>query len=138
MWLPWSQEEAFDLFGDVEQLDSLTPSWFRLVPVRSRDRLSRLAAGAKIDYKLRWRGLPLRWQSVIVTWRRPDEIVYRQGRGPFGAFRHEHYFQPEGSGTRVTDKIFFRSPGGDFGRRLLIEPDLRRILDYRRAAVGGW
>lgn len=135
MWLPWSTERAFDFFGDIHKLDGVTPPWFRLVPVEPSPR--RLEAGTKIDYRLRWHGLPTRWQSVIRTWDRPREIVYEQGRGWFKSLRHEHFFASEGDGTRVVDRIIFDSPGGRWFRRWIVEPDLVRVLEFRRRAVEG-
>ncbi len=135
MWLPWSAEKAFDFFGDIHQLDRVTPPWFRLVPVEPTPRT--LEPGTRIDYRLRWRGLPTRWQSVIRTWDRPHEIVYEQGRGLFKSFRHEHFFSQEGDGTRVIDRIIFESPGGQWIRHRFVEPDLTKVLEFRRRAVGG-
>ena len=61
-----------------------------------------------------------------------DEMV----RGPFRTFRHEHLFEPHGSGTRMTDVITFGTP-----LRLVAERPigvyLRRLMTTRNAAIRG-
>ena len=132
-WVPLKPEDAFDFFGDIHRLDELTPRWFRLTPAAPANVV--LAVGSRVDYRLRWRGVPTRWQSLIRVWERPRVIVYEQGHGLFHSFRHEHFFEPANDGTRVVDRIFYDSPGGDLVRRLIVEPDLRRVLEHRRRVV---
>jgi ligand-binding SRPBCC domain-containing protein len=67
--------------------------------------------------------------SEICEYERPTRFVDRQLRGPFAAFRHEHRFEPDASGTRMLDVVEFRAPLGPLGR--VVEPVLRRHL--RRA-----
>lgn len=126
--LPAPRPTAFDLLADPRRLDDLTPSWFRLRPV---DSPARLGVGAEINYRLRWRRLPLRWTSRIVTWRPPHELAYVQGSGPFVAFRHEHAFAISPAATRIRDRVTFHAPGGRLVDVLLVAPDLRRVLAYR-------
>lgn len=133
LWVPWTPRESFEFFGDVQNLNRLTPGWFDLKvlshePVRPR-------VGSRIDYRLRWRGLPMRWQSVIIVWEAPRRIAYQQGRGPYRFFDHEHLFVAEGGGTRVIDRIAFEVAGGRVVRNLIVVPELRRIFEYRERVV---
>ena len=127
--LPAERRAVFSLFADPGALDQLTPPWFRLLPLG--DFPTPLGPGMEISYRLRWRGLPLRWTSRIVAWRRPDCIVYEQVRGPFLAFRHEHFFSSTGDGTEVVDRVIFRAPGGGLPNRWIALPELRRIFAFR-------
>jgi ligand-binding SRPBCC domain-containing protein len=62
-------EATFELFSDPTLLNNLTPSWFNLEP--QAHELQTLAPGVEITYRLRWRGIPLRWRSRIVDWEPP-------------------------------------------------------------------
>lgn len=127
--LPAEREALFELFSDPRLLDTLTPPWFRLRPLGELPR--RLRAGSEISYRLRWRGVPLRWTSRITDWRPPGFFAYEQLRGPFRYFRHEHSFEASGGGTEVVDRVVFRAPGGSLADRLIAGPDLRRIFAFR-------
>ena len=42
-----------------------------------------MAEGARVDYRLRLRGVPIRWQSEITAWCPPTLCVDGRRRGPF-------------------------------------------------------
>lgn len=111
----------------------MTPPWFRL-EILGADPV--LNVGSRIEYRIRWRGFPFRWQSEVTHWQSPHSFTYRQAQGPFEHFEHEHLFQEEEDGTRVTDRIRFLTPGGSLVHRAIVAPELRRILSYRsRCAI---
>jgi ligand-binding SRPBCC domain-containing protein len=114
-------------------LNTLTPSWFDLEP--QAHELQTLAPGVEITYRLRWRGIPLRWTSRIVDWEPPVRLTYEQVQGPYRWFRHEHLFEAEGTGTRVIDTVLYRAPGSRPIDRLLVRPDLKRIFRHREQAA---
>ena len=120
---------VFGLFSNPAYLNLLTPSWFdlRILGAPSVD----LGVGSRLSYKLRWRGLPLRWTSVITKWDPPRHFTYEQAQGPYRFFRHEHHFRSIGQATEVTDRVQFRTPGGPLADRFFAGPDLRRIFSYR-------
>lgn len=128
--LPHSLATVFDLFADPRRLDRLTPGWFRLRPLALPPTLER---GATIDYRLRWRGLPLRWTSLVTDWDRPRYFAYEQARGPYRFFRHEHAFEETEDGILVRDRVEFRGPAGRFVDRLVTLPDLARIFRFRES-----
>ena len=126
--VPAAIEDAWEFFSDPSNLDSVTPSWFNLTVLSCPTPA--LAVGAAIDYRLRWRRLPMHWQSVITAYDPPILLTYEQRRGPYRYFRHEHFFRPHAAGTEVLDRIEFTPPA----RRVLAAPmarELKRILDYR-------
>jgi len=126
-------EVVFELFCDPRRLNALTPPWFSLIVRGSYSPPVRL--DSRIEYRLRWRGLPLAWRSVITELQPPHWLVYEQAQGPFRSFRHEHSFEAREHGVVVTDRIRYSVFGGSWIDRTLVGPDLRRILRYRERAA---
>jgi ligand-binding SRPBCC domain-containing protein len=126
-------EPVFALFSDPRRLNELTPWWFSLI-VRGLYS-PQLRPGSRIDYRLRWRGLPMAWRSVITELQPPHWLVYEQDLGPFQSFRHEHSFEPSERGIVVTDRILYKVLGGSWVDRVLVGPDLSRVLRYREKAA---
>lgn len=136
-WLPRPPPEVFAFFADVHNLERITPAFLHF-QVLSPDRIE-MRPGALIDYRLRLRGVPLRWQSEITAWEPPVRFVDAQRRGPYRRWDHTHTFDEEAGGTMVRDRVFYRLPGPDLLTRavnaLLVEPDTRRIFRFRHAAL---
>jgi ligand-binding SRPBCC domain-containing protein len=135
-YLPSEVEDVFSFFSDAGNLELLTPPWLRfkvLTPLTEG-----IQQGSVIDYRLRLRGIPMRWQSEITAWKPPHRFVDEQRRGPFRAWVHEHRFDAVGSGARVLDEVKYAVAGNDFVNRLLVRPELDRIFDYRAQAMEAW
>ena len=129
--LPRSPAEVALFFADPANLVRLTPPWldFRiLTPLPLA-----LRRGTLIDYRIRLRGVPLRWRSLISAWDPPRGFIDEQVRGPYRLWIHEHLFEPAPGGTRVTDRVQYAAPGGALVHRLFVAPDLERIFDHRAA-----
>jgi ligand-binding SRPBCC domain-containing protein len=58
-----------------------------------------------LDYRLRLRGIPLRWKSEIAVWQPPHRVVDRQTKGPYSIWVHEHTFAEQDGGTIVGDNV---------------------------------
>lgn len=127
-------EDVFAFFADAGNLERLTPPWLRFEILTPRPIAMRV--GALIDYRLRVRGLPLRWRSEITAWEPPYRFVDEQRRGPYRLWIHEHTFETVDGGTRVRDRVEYAAPGGWIVQRLFVGPDLKRIFDYRTEALG--
>lgn len=94
--------------------------------------------GLRIDYRLRVRGFPMRWQSEITVWDPPNRFVDEQRRGPYRVWRHEHQFQDSNGGTWCGDLVRYAAPGGIFRswiERLWVNRDVAKIFEYRRRAL---
>jgi ligand-binding SRPBCC domain-containing protein len=102
--------EVFSFCADAGNLDVITPPWLRFQILTPRPMAMRV--GAQIDYRLRLRGLPLRWQSEITVWQPPHRFVDEQRRGPYRAWRHEHTFTAQDGGTLVGDRVRYAVLGG--------------------------
>jgi ligand-binding SRPBCC domain-containing protein len=133
LWLPLPPEELFSFFADAANLDALTPPWlnFHIVtppPIAMRE-------GALIDYRLRVRGIPLRWRTRINVWQPPYRFVDEQLRGPYRQWIHEHTFEARDGGTRARDVVRYAVPFDFIAHRWLVRPDVERIFRYRSAAL---
>lgn len=130
IFLPRAREEVFAFFADAGNLELLTPPWLNFSiltpqPIPMRE-------GTRIQYRLRLHGVPLRWESEITCWEPPLRFVDEQRRGPYRLWVHEHRFEEEKGGTRVSDRVRYAVPGGELINRLFVAPDLNRIFRYRQ------
>ncbi len=90
--------------------------------------------GARISYRLGWRGIPLRWETEIARWDPPHGFEDIQLSGPYRLWRHAHRFEPVDGGTRMTDIVRYALGFGIAGRlahRLAVRRNLEQIFDYR-------
>jgi ligand-binding SRPBCC domain-containing protein len=136
LWLPLPPEELFPFFADSAHLDAITPPWlhFRTVtppPIAMRE-------GALIDYKLRVRGIPLRWRTRINVWQPPHRFVDEQLRGPYRQWIHEHAFEPRDGGTLTRDVVRYAVPFDFIAHRWLVRPDIEKIFQFRAEALRHW
>ncbi|HLK22614.1 MAG TPA: SRPBCC family protein [Bryobacteraceae bacterium] len=129
-------DKVFAFFSQPENLEALTPPWlqFRIEtpqPIEIRE-------GTLIAYRLRMRGIRIRWLTEIQTWRPPFEFVDIQLKGPYKLWHHTHRFEKSGSGTRIIDVVRYSLPFGPLGRlvhRLQVAKDIAKIFDYRETRV---
>lgn len=129
-------EKVFAFFSKPENLEALTPPWlnFQIVtpqPIQIRE-------GATIAYRLRMRGIPIRWLTGIEIWRPPHEFVDVQLKGPYKLWHHTHRFEKCEAGTRILDIVRYSLPFGPLGRlvhRLQVAQDIAKIFDYREKHV---
>ena len=136
IWLARPRPEVFAFFADPRNLLGLTPPRLGL---RLRTECTRLAAGAVLDFRVRWLGVPLRWRSYVREFDPPYRFVDVQVRGPWARWEHRHLFLEEGGGTWVEDRVTYRLPLGALGRlvhRALVERQLRALWAYRQARLG--
>lgn len=122
-------EAVFAFFGDPGNLNRITPPWldFRIVSCST----ATIGSGTLIDYRLRIRGVPIRWRSRILDWDPPHGFADEQVRGPYRKWIHHHSFEDLGGRTRCRDHVAYTVPGGALVDRLFVRPDVERIFDYR-------
>lgn len=130
-------EEVFGFFADARNLEAITPPLLRFEvltpePIAMRE-------GLILDYRLRVRGVPIRWRTEIPTWEPPVRFVDRALKSPYALWHHEHTFipRPDGS-TAVKDVVHYRAMGGPLAgvvNRLFVRRDLRRIFEYRTQKI---
>ena len=133
LWLPQPREQIFAFFFDPKNLEKITPRWLRF-EILSPTELA-VGRGTRIDYRLRVRGLPIRWQSEITVWEPPARFVDQQTRGPYQVWIHEHTFSEHEGGTIAGDNVVYAVPGGKLVQKLFVAPDLDRIFHYRHEVL---
>ncbi len=129
-------DEVFEFYAEARNLERLTPDWLSFQVLTPSP--IRMEAGARIEYRLRLHGFPLRWISRIEAWEPRTGFVDRQIHGPYREWHHSHEFEASGTGTIVRDRVRYELPLGALGeiaRRLFVARDLQRVFDYRQAAV---
>jgi ligand-binding SRPBCC domain-containing protein len=134
-WLPKSVDEVFQFFSRPENLQVITPTWldFRMVETPRA-----LQAGSLIRYRLRWRGLPIRWTTEISEWNPPYGFVDREVSGPYALWNHEHWFTAKDGGTIMRDRVTYALPLGVIGRmaqHMCVKRDLEALFDFRSEAM---
>lgn len=132
-WLPVERRRVFAFFADPHNLEAITPPWLRF-EILTPDPIP-LEVGTTIDYRLRLRGIPLRWRSEITVWEPLHRFVDEQRRGPYRFWRHTHSFSDLHGGTICRDEVEYAVPGGAIVHTLLVRGDLRRIFAYRATAM---
>jgi ligand-binding SRPBCC domain-containing protein len=130
LWLPPPPEKLFPFFADASNLEALTPPWlnFKILtptPVAIRE-------GALIDYRLRVRGIPLRWRTRINVWQPPHRFVDEQIRGPYRQWIHEHDFEARDGGTLARDVVRYAVPLDFLVHGLFVRPDIEKIFAFRQ------
>lgn len=125
-------EVCFDLARSIElHLESMSESKERAVAGVTSGLIGE---GQEVSWEARHFGVLWRMTSRITEFDPPHRFVDQMVHGPFATFRHEHLFEPEAAGTRMTDVIDFTMPLG-----LLANPItrwyLRRIMRIRNTTI---
>jgi ligand-binding SRPBCC domain-containing protein len=127
---------VFAFFSDPGNLARITPPWLRFrVVARSPGRLE---AGSRLEYRIRWTVLRLRWVTRITRWIPPREFQDLQEKGPYKVWVHTHRFTEGGGTVTIHDRVEYELPLGPLGRlahRLRVRRQLEEIFDYRRRAI---
>jgi hypothetical protein len=137
--IPASADSVFAFFSDPANLARLTPPWLRFRIHGSPPGV--LSEGSRIEYRIRWTVVTLRWVTRITRWSPPLEFEDVQERGPYAAWIHTHRFSPSGRGdgaVRMDDRVEYALPFGPIGRavhRLFVRRQLEEIFAYRRRAI---
>ncbi len=125
--------EVFDFFSDAHNLAIITPPWLHfevLTPAPIE-----MLPGTRIDYRLKLRGIPIRWQSEITEWNPPYAFADEQRRGPYRLWRHKHTFDETENGVVVGDSVEYAVWGNALINKFFVRPDIEKIFAYRSAQL---
>jgi ligand-binding SRPBCC domain-containing protein len=128
-------EEVFAFFSDPANLARITPPWLTF---RIHDAPSRLEAGSRLEYRIRWGLVTLPWVTRITRWNPPEDFQDVQEKGPYRTWIHTHHFTPTERGVHVEDRVEYALPLGFLGRtvhRLRVRRQLEDIFAHRRTSI---
>jgi ligand-binding SRPBCC domain-containing protein len=131
-WVPIPLHQAFRFFEDPHNLPKITPAslGFHIVAMHP----DTISTGTRIEYRLKWFGIPYRWVTRIEDWQPGVQFADTQRNGPYILWHHTHTFQETAGGVLMQDTVRYRLPFGPLGvlmHRLLVRRQLDEIFDYR-------
>ena len=130
-WLPRPIEEVFEFFSHPRNLQAITPE---MLDFRFIEAPEEVRAGTRFRYKLRIHGVPINWTTEIVAWEPPKGFVDVQLSGPYKLWHHEHKFETERGGTRMSDVVKYALPFGPVGKLahwMFVRRDVEGIFEFR-------
>jgi ligand-binding SRPBCC domain-containing protein len=134
-WVDRPRADVFAFFAEPSHLAELAPPWLALAIVGAPPGMT---AGAVIDVRLRWLGIPLAWRAFVREYDPPVRFVDVQVRGPFARWEHRHMFLAGDGGTWIEDRVTYRLPFGPLGRvahALCVGRQLDAIWRYREQRI---
>lgn len=129
--LPVTVTDAFAWHERPGAFQRLTPPWER---VTVEEAPASLEVGATAVLRTSLGPVTLRWVAEHVTYDPPHQFVDVQRRGPFAEWVHRHRFEERPGGSRLTDDVTYRLPGGVVGEMLagpVVRRRLERMFAYR-------
>jgi ligand-binding SRPBCC domain-containing protein len=90
--------------------------------------------GAIIDYTVKILGVPVRWRTMITSYKKNEYFVDEQLKGPYSYWHHKHTFKEVEGGVLIADEITYALPIQAFRKivhPLIIKPQLKQIFDFR-------
>jgi len=135
-WVAAGLDQVFGFFSDAVNLERITPPFlnFQVLGMST----ARIQKGSLIDYRLKLRGLPVKWRTLIDKWEPQSAFVDTQLKGPYQKWHHAHRFETLAGGVLVEDEVFYRLPMswlGDLVAGAYVRGDVQKIFDYRRQAI---
>jgi len=138
--VPCPPAEVWAFFSDARNLANLSP--MNAGMTMGEAPLS-VTTGSRFSHQLTLGPITLPWEGEIIACEQEQRFIDVQHRGPFRTWWHAHGFEatslPDGSiGTRITDRVLFRSPLGLIGRAITwayVGPQLLSLFAYRDLAL---
>lgn len=134
--LPVPIEQVFPFFERPENLEALTPEFLRFEILTPRPVPMHL--DARIEYRIRLFGIPMRWRTRITAYEPGKSFVDVQESGPYALWEHTHTFERLPRGTLMRDRVDYRprfGPLGTLARGIFVARMVERIFDHRARAV---
>ncbi|MBZ2183985.1 MAG: SRPBCC family protein [Bryobacter sp.] len=131
-WIDAPLERVWAFHEAPEALERLMPPGQKM---RVNLREGGIREGGRVVIAMPLLGLiPVEWHARHTVYEPMRRFVDEQEKGPFAYWRHEHRMEAEGTGTRLTDEIEYRLPGGSFVNwvgGIIVRQQLKRLFQYR-------
>lgn len=129
--------DVWHFFSQPENLQRITPPWlkFRIKSISTKH----MQQGTEITYRLRLKGIPMTWKSLISKWAEGDSFVDEQITGPYRTWHHTHSFEKLSHGVLIRDDVAYQLPLGKLGAMAagwLVRKDIEQIFSHRSKIVG--
>lgn len=135
-------QRTWAFFSDATNLPRITPSWLAFQVLTPEP--IHLQQDSLIDYRIKWKGLAMKWRTRIIDWSPPHQFIDLQLKGPYALWHHQHQFEPSNEGTICRDRVIYKlplGPLGAIGQALSVRRQLLEIFRYRREIITrelGW
>ena len=131
-FVPSDLDTVFEFFSRPENLEKITPSsmGFNIITPTPID----MKEGAIIDYTVKIMGVPMRWRTMITSYKKNEYFVDEQLKGPYSYWHHKHTFKEVEGGVLIIDEITYALPIQAFRlivHPFLINPQLNQIFNFR-------
>jgi ligand-binding SRPBCC domain-containing protein len=131
-------EEVWAFFSSPDNLAKITPEYMKF-RTTSEKWAGEIYAGQIITYKVSpLLGIPLYWMTEITQVNRGRHFIDEQRKGPYKMWHHQHFFEPQGANTLMTDIVHYELPLyliGELAHALFVKRQLNNIFDYRYKTV---
>ena len=90
--------------------------------------------GAIIDYTVKIMRVPMRWRTMITSYKKNEYFVDEQLKGPYSYWHHRHSFKEVEGGVLIIDEITYALPIQAFRKivhPVLIKPQIEQIFNFR-------
>jgi len=129
-------EEVFEFFADTGNLERITPPELNF-HITTAQPIT-IKKDALIDYQLKLRGFPVKWQTIISEWNPPHLFVDEALKSPYKQWIHRHTFTKLSEDkTLIEDEVRYRLPLEPFGdlAHWFVRRELNYIFDYRSKVI---
>ena len=138
-WINATPESCFNASLDVDlHLGSASHTNERVIAGR-KSGICEL--GDEIIWEARHFGIKLQLSIRITDLKFPTYFADQMTRGAFQSMRHEHFFEPAGTGCLMRDRFMYETPFWVFGQLfdlLLLRRHMRDFLLRRNAFLKDW
>jgi ligand-binding SRPBCC domain-containing protein len=133
-----SEDEVWDFISSPANLREITPDYMGF-DITTPDLPGKMYKGIIISYKVRpLLGIPVTWVTEITEISEKRFFIDQQRIGPYAFWHHQHFIEPSGSSTLMTDIVSYKPPFGLLGsvaNYLIISNKIREIFEYRKHAL---
>jgi ligand-binding SRPBCC domain-containing protein len=136
-----SPDRVWEFVAAPSNLKKITPPYMGF-DITSDGSGGSMYEGMIITYRVSpLAGIKMNWVTEITHVEEGRYFVDDQRSGPYAIWHHQHFVEPDGDGTLMTDIVTYMPPFGILGRianRLIIRRRLKEIFEYREKAMILW